>query len=213
DSGSSNSDDLTNLTTLTFDIAAAPFFRVGRNGVQISGDYESGSTYTASSQAAGTWSYAVQAVDAAGNASGFGPALNLTIDLTVPTVLGLVAVAPDPRTTPVSTVDMAFSEPIDLSTLTVADLSLTRDGSPVALTGAVTMSLVSGATYRISGLDGFTAAPGAYALTVNAAGVLDLAGNSGTGSASDTWTISSSSSTTASASFVALDATTLGNWK
>src|SRR5262249_34839326 len=108
DSGSSNSDDLTNLTGLTFDVAAAPYFRVGRNAVQISGDYEAGSTYTATSQAAGTWSYAVQAVDAAGNASGFGPALNLTIDLTVPTVLGLVAVAPDPRTTPVTTVDVAF---------------------------------------------------------------------------------------------------------
>src|SRR5262249_50542390 len=69
DSGSSNSDDLTNLKTLTFDLTASPYFRFIRNGVQISGDYQAGGTYTAAGQPSGTSAYAVMAVDAAGNVS------------------------------------------------------------------------------------------------------------------------------------------------
>src|SRR5207253_575112 len=44
--------------------------------------------------------------------------------------------------------------------------------------------------------DSFTATAGTYVLTVDATGIQDLAGNSGTGSASDTWTLNAPSSPT-----------------
>jgi hypothetical protein len=170
-------------------VAASPYFRFYRNGIQISGNYQAGTTFTATAQPAGTWAYSVQAVDAAGNASSLGLALNVTIDTTSPTVTSVQDVSPDPRTTSVSTLDVVFSKPINLSTFTFANLGLTLNGNPVALTGAVTTGLVSGSTYQISGLDSFTAAAGTYVLTVNATGIQDLAGNFGTDSGSESWLV------------------------
>ena len=60
---------------------------------------------------------------------------------------------------------------------------------PVDLSDTITTSTVpeTNATYRISGLEGFTALDGSYVLTVNVGGIQDLAGNAGNGAASDTW--------------------------
>ena len=99
-----------------------------------------------------------------------------------PLVTSLVGVLPDPRTTPVPSVDVVFSKPIDQGTFTFGDVALTRDGTVVALNSSVTISLVSRKTYRINGLNNFTAADGTYVVTVSAAGISDLAGNTGTGS-------------------------------
>ena len=109
------------------------------------------------------------------------------MDLTAPTVLDVLDVTPDPRNQSVSQVSVVLSKAIDPLTFTYQDLSLTRGGTPVPLSSAVTVSYVSGNTYAIKGLEGFTVAAGTYVLTVNAAGLKDLAGNNGTGSASDTW--------------------------
>ncbi len=103
------------------------------------------------------------------------------------TITGVGPVTPDPRQTPVSTVDVVFSKPIDLATFTYADLALTINGRLVTLDGTVTTSFLSGTTYRISGLDGFTGAVGSYVLTVMGTGINDLAGNTGSGAASDSW--------------------------
>ena len=119
---------------------------------------------------------------AGGNAMGVA---RLHTDSTPPMILDVVDVVPDPRSIPVSSVDVVFSEPIDLSTFDTSDMTLTRDGAPVMLGPAVTVALVSGATYRISGLAGFTQGAGDYVLTVNGSGIRDAAGNAGTGSASD----------------------------
>ncbi|MHB1034612.1 MAG: lamin tail domain-containing protein [Pirellulales bacterium] len=110
-------------------------------------------------------------------------------DTTGPAVADVLDVAPDPRNIGLATVDVDFSEPINLSTFTYADLTLTCDGAPVALTSAVTTSQVAGNTYRISGLTTFTATQGTYVLSVSGAGVQDIAGNAGSGSASDTWVV------------------------
>ncbi len=110
-----------------------------------------------------------------------------TIEHTPPTITSVGPVTPNPRNTSAPTVDVAFSEPIDLSTFDYNDLTLTRNGTAVTLTSAVTTSLVSGSTYQISGLAGVTGTDGNYVLTVNASGINDLAGNAGTGSASTSW--------------------------
>ena len=104
-----------------------------------------------------------------------------------PVVIDVVDVAPDARNTAVSTVDVVFSTPIDLSTFTFQDLTLTRNGSQVSLTSEVTIGLVSETTYRVSGLSTFTTLGGTYVVTVTGAGVQDVVGNAGIGSASDPW--------------------------
>jgi hypothetical protein len=111
-------------------------------------------------------------------------------DATNPTLVDVVDVTPDPRNTPVPSIDVEFSEPVDLSTFTVANLSLTCNGAAVALGSSVVIAQVgSTATYRISGLTTPTSADGAYVLAVNAAGIQDLAGNIASGTASDAWTM------------------------
>ncbi len=102
-------------------------------------------------------------------------------------LVDVVDVSPDPRTTRVSTVDVVFSNPIDLSSFTYEDLVLQRDGNPISLNASVTINLVSGTTYRISGLAPFTDISGNYFLGVRASGVLDRAGKIVGGSASDSW--------------------------
>ena len=109
-------------------------------------------------------------------------------DLTPPTVT-MVEPVTDPHHTPVNTLDFTFSEAINVSTLTSADLTLTRDGGANLLTGSELITLVAGNTYRISGLDALTEVDGAYVLTVDASGVRDVAGNTGTGLATTGWTM------------------------
>ena len=51
----------------------------------------------------------------------------------------------------------------------------------------MTIALVSGSTYQISGLAALDTADGTYTLTVNGTDVSDLAGNAGTNSLSTSW--------------------------
>ncbi|MHB9050032.1 MAG: Ig-like domain-containing protein, partial [Pirellulales bacterium] len=92
DTGISNSDNITADNTPTFDVTvpAGFYFRIYRSGVQISGDYESGASFTTPVQADGTYSYAAAVVDAAGNMSSLSPALAVTIDTQLPTVKNLL---------------------------------------------------------------------------------------------------------------------------
>src|SRR5262249_42945808 len=94
----------------------------------------------------------------------------------------------------VSTLDVTFSEPLDFSTFSNADLSLTKDGGPNLLAdplalGAVTMTLVSGTTsaYRIGGLTNYTGVNGNYQFTVDASGIQDADGHAGSGTVSTSW--------------------------
>ncbi len=115
-----------------------------------------------------------------------------TVDATPPTVVDVVDVSPDPRNTSVATIDVLLSEAIDLSTFGFADVTLTRDGGANLITSGVTISHVTGTRYRIAGLSGLTTTQGNYQLAVNLAGVMDTAGNSGSNSGSDSWTVDTS---------------------
>ena len=85
DSGIHNDDDITRATQPTFNVASTDsYFRFYRDGMQISGDYEAGFGYSASTQSDGTWDYSMAAVDAAGNASAASSALEVTIDTAAP---------------------------------------------------------------------------------------------------------------------------------
>src|SRR5207237_681002 len=85
-------------------------------------------------------------------------------DATPPVVLDVVDVTPDPRNTSVSTVDVVLSEVVNLATFDFNDVTLTLNGGSNLITGAVTVTFVSGTTYRINNLSGFTGADGTYVL-------------------------------------------------
>ncbi len=120
---------------------------------------------------------------------------NQPVDITGPSVLDVKDVTPDPRTTAVDFVDVVFDEEVDLGSFSFEDVTLSRNGVSVPLDATVTSSLVSGTTYRISGLGSFTVTEGNYTLEVSSAAVQDPFGNSGTDSASDTWTTDTSGPT------------------
>jgi hypothetical protein len=75
-------------------------------------------------------------------------------------------VVPNPRATALSSAAIVFSEPV--SGFDVADLSLTRNGAAVPLTGVTIGG--SGASYTVDGLAALTNADGTYVLTLTAAG-------------------------------------------
>jgi hypothetical protein len=134
--------------------------------------------------------------DLAGNAGVGSQSTSWTMDATDPAVTSLTTVSPNPTGTAVGSLAFTFSEAINASTLDWNDLTLTVNGGANLLTSAQTVTLVSGNTYQIGNLDGLTEADGSYVLTINAAGVQDLAGNAGTGSLSTSWVMSVSSSPT-----------------
>ncbi|MGE0377399.1 MAG: SdrD B-like domain-containing protein, partial [Planctomycetaceae bacterium] len=139
----------------------------------------------------------IRVVDAAGNVNQAARLLeprgyiDIIVDQTPPVVINIPAVEPNPRMAPVSTIDVELSEAIDASTFDWQDLILSLNGGPNLITSAVTVSLVSGSTYSISGLTGLTSADGTYQLTVQTTGISDLAGNAGIGVGTVSWLMDS----------------------
>ncbi|MFO0864400.1 MAG: Ig-like domain-containing protein [Gemmataceae bacterium] len=139
----------------------------------------------------GAYSLTVSAAgiqDQSGNFGSNSMSETWTADMVGPTVASITAVSPNPTQSNIDVIDLAMSEPVNLGTFTFADLGLTRNGSPLTLSSAVTIAAQGGSNYRISGLGGFTNADGDYVLTVSAVAVNDLVGNSGTGSRQTSWT-------------------------
>ena len=79
DNGWFSTDDLTSLLVPTFDVASTDtYFRFFRGGVQIGGDYLTGTSFSPGLQSIGTFNFTVQAVDAAGNVSAMSDPLSVT---------------------------------------------------------------------------------------------------------------------------------------
>ena len=87
---------------------------------------------------------------------------------------------------------LAFSKPVQASTVTAAALSLRRNGATVALPASAMLKQVSDTVWTVSGLDSALAADGEYALSFDASQVRDASGNAGDGTAATSeWTFSS----------------------
>ncbi|MHB1556933.1 MAG: hypothetical protein ACYC61_05585, partial [Isosphaeraceae bacterium] len=108
-----------------------------------------------------------------------------------PQIAQLQAVKPSTVNTPVDALDVTFNEPINLATFTAANVTLSSGHLAVPISGGLNIALVSGSTYRISGLAPSTAVDGPYTLTVSALGVEDDLGDTGIGSESVSWTMDS----------------------
>ncbi|MHB1037685.1 MAG: Ig-like domain-containing protein [Pirellulales bacterium] len=167
DTGISTADDITADSTPTFDvsIAAGSYFRFYRDGVQISGDYQSGTVYTTALQADGTYRYAVAAVDAAGNASALSPTLAVTIDTAIPSTPDLVPASDTGVSSSDNMTNLDNSVPEKSLQFTVgntvagATVTLYADGT------AIGSALAEGATTTVTTNGGFDLADAVHAIT------------------------------------------------
>jgi hypothetical protein len=105
----------------------------------------------------------------------------------IPPIADVTDVAPDPRTSGVDEIEIVFSE--EITGLDIGDLMLSRDGGGDILTGAETLTSADNITWILGSLATLTEPAGDYTLTLAAvgSGVADLAGNSMTLDASDSW--------------------------
>ena len=113
---------------------------------------------------------------------------NWTMDTGTPSVDAITGLDAEFLNSPVNALTVEFSEAIQSSSLDPAALTLTRDGTPIAL-GGVSFIQDSGTEYRIIGLTALTAEEAEYTLTIDSTTVQDLAGNAGSGSRSVSWTV------------------------
>jgi hypothetical protein len=106
-----------------------------------------------------------------------------------PEITNVSAVTPNPALSPVNSLQVTFNEPIAIGTLDANVMDLSLDGGPnlIGTSSDITVSLVSGSTYEISGLSALDTANGTYTFTINAAGVEDPYGNPGAGQGSTVW--------------------------
>jgi hypothetical protein len=127
--------------------------------------------------------------DAVGNNMAVNASDSWTIASNVVPTADVVDVSPDPRTTPINSVQIVFNEAV--TGLDLADLSLKRDGGANLLTGSQTLTTTDNITWTLGNLAGLTTAIGAYNLTLTAAGsgIIDVWSNALAGDASDAWTI------------------------
>lgn len=133
----------------------------------------------------GTHLVRVRVTDAADNTA--DATLTVFIDTTLPVVTNVSGAPTLPSATPVDTLDVTFSEPIDLASFATTDIALTLYGTPVAIPTTATFAHLGGNTYRLSGIASATATPGRYRVVVSGSNFVDLAGNIGTGSAETSW--------------------------
>jgi len=103
------------------------------------------------------------------------------------TVAEVTPLAPDLTHGSVPSVEVTFSGPINVATLTYERVTLTCQGVPVPLDDTISASSVSDNTYQLNHLEAFTAARGRYVITVNGSGITDSLGRPVAGSASERW--------------------------
>lgn len=96
-------------------------------------------------------------------------------------------VSPNPRNSPVESIQVNFSKPIDQATFSFEDLSLTNNNQPISLDNSVTIQAIRGNKYAVNGLSKFTQASGSYSLTLHGASILDSTGKAMVGRQSARW--------------------------
>jgi hypothetical protein len=138
-----------------------------------------------------------QVQDVAGNFGKNDLGTSWTMDQTSVFISSLGANIVSPRNTPVSIVDVVFSESIQASTFTTSTLTLLRTvsgkSSVVTLTSDVQITQISSTQFQIVGLGGGLTSPeGVYTLSVDTTKIVDIAGNTGTGIVSKQWTMDTS---------------------
>jgi uncharacterized delta-60 repeat protein len=195
-----NSTPATPTIALTSDTGANGSDKLTKNGNLALGGTEAnalveystdGTHWSASfSPIEGPNSVQIRQTDVAGNTSIASAAFAFALDTTAATADSISAISPNPRTTAVTSLDVVFSEAIDLATFGYADLVLQRNGGGNLISGSSGVSISATAdpkTYRVQLPSALTAASGAYTFRVTAVGIFDLSGNASTNDVQTTW--------------------------
>ncbi|MFO0291599.1 MAG: CARDB domain-containing protein, partial [bacterium] len=128
----------------------------------------------------------IRVEDTAGNTT--NTTLSLFADITQPVLTQFLNVPPS-TANPINSIDVQFSEQINLNTFDKNDITLTRDGVTLTLPNTVTFEYLSGTNYRINGLSDLTTTPGIYSLKIDATTIEDNAGNNGDAAKTTSFTI------------------------
>lgn len=190
DSGLSNRDRITQQTNPTLiGVSEANSLvqvfegttRLGITTADTSGNWSFTPTTTLTN---GSHTVSVMATDAVGNTSTRSAGLTFTVDTLAPTG-SIVEVTPDIRDTSVTTISFQFSEAV--GSFELADVGLTRSGSPVTLTGATLTPSSDGHSWTLTLPESLTAADGLYQISVTTGSITDLAGNAIAPVPSESW--------------------------
>jgi len=124
--------------------------------------------------------------DLAGNTNTAATQFNRTFDPSALSVT-ITPVAPDPRNTSVSSIQIVFNKAV--TGFDLPDLTLKLNGGANLLTGAQTLTSGDNITWTLGNLSGLTGAAGTYVLKLTAAGsnIKDAALNSLTSDATESW--------------------------
>ena len=126
---------------------------------------------------AGSRTLELELVDLAGNRS--TGTVEIFSDVAQPSIVEILNLPGLGNNQSIESLDVVFSEVLNLDTFDHSDIILTRDGGDNLITDAVTVEYISGTTYRINGLTGLTGESGTYRLEIKTDELQDLAGNSG----------------------------------
>ncbi len=192
DTGVSNSDGITKLnnssagTTLSFQVTgtvagATITLYDGANAIGsalANGTTTIVTTNGSASLADGTHAITARQTESGKPASDATSPASITVDTVAP-VAAFVPVSPNPHPSAVSSASLEFNEVT--SGVTLANLSLSRNGGANLLTGAQFVSTLDGITWSLADLSGLTPSAGLYQLAFSSAsGVTDVAGNAAT---------------------------------
>ncbi len=126
------------------------------------------------------------ATDVAGNTNTVATQFNRTFDPSALSVT-ITPVAPDPRNTSVSSIQIVFNKAV--TGFDLPDLSLKRNAGAELLPGAATLTSGDNITWTLGNLSGLTATAGTYVLFLNHLGsnIKDAANNPLTSDATESW--------------------------
>ncbi len=189
DSGTSHSDNLTNVTNPTFDVTVN---KAGSLELDVNGSAVSTQAVTAGTipitltTALGNGGHAIKAIFTPLTGSVVNASVTITIDTTHPSVVAGASTAQAPLASRVLT----FSKAIDPSTINTSVVTVMGPGGVTVPVSTITGT---GAIYTLN----FTSplmTPGSYTVNVGA-GVLDLAGNAISAPTSDSFNLQSLAAT------------------
>ena len=188
DTGASNFDNVTSDNRPTITVTGGPYYRLLRNGVRVSGAYDSAAAYTSPLLFDGVHTFTLQWVDAAGNVSVASGPLQVTVDTAPPAAALAEPLAPPVLFRETYTFTVAYTDAFgpDAASIDNADLTITGGAFGSAGVGATRVGFVSqpDATRRVAiyqfAAPGGTwdgADNGTYTISLRLSQVRDLAGN------------------------------------
>jgi hypothetical protein len=175
-----------NVADMTLSLDGGPNLLTGTESLTTSDNITWTLDTSGLTAAEGQYVFAVNTpnvADVAGNMLAAPGAMSWTMDVTPPTV-DVTDVVPDPRNTPVNSVEIVFSEKV--VNFGFANLSLTRNGGANLLTGTEALSTGDNISWMLD-TSALTSPQGTYTLAVSVSGIVDTAGNALAGPATDTW--------------------------